>query len=644
MLRPVFIGSARSRANRSYVHALSSSTSRRLRKGLGALALLSLLSGGSCSRTRTPALPTLELAASPEPRAEADFRAAQQARAEQRTREATRRLRAFLKDWPDDPLVPFAKLELGRSELENGRVREARKWFDEVAQTALPALAERGRMYGAIAAERMGEHRQALVVLKPLVGRTVDPEETALLLDSVAAAEEATGDDLAALETRDRQLASELSEPARKRAEERAQALVRGLDPQLELARAYELLPREGYAWPLVARQLLRVSAERGERERVSSIAEELSDRGIPLDEELSALVLRAERSDSADPTVIGAILPLSGRGREVGEATLHGLLVTSEEPGRPRVVYRDDAGDPARAVAALEDLVTLHRAVAIIGPLSAGPAQAVVERASQLRVPVIALHPNASLTERSQVAFRLLAEPREEADALIRAAMSQGGRNFALLYPQTPFGEAMQSAFSRALESRGARLAGALSYPPNTANFVREAEQIEQLRPDALVLCDGPGKVALMAPALASRGLWSVAPGTTPPEGRSVLYVVPAAGFDASLATSTRRYLQGALFSVPFDPVDAPDFVARYREKFQSEPNLFSALGYDAYRLIEAGLAEGAQSREELLRNLTRVRVQQPAATGGGFSATRGPERPATLRTLLGSAFVPVR
>ncbi|MDB4985665.1 MAG: hypothetical protein JWN04_843, partial [Myxococcaceae bacterium] len=434
-----------SRARQSAAPRPASPRLRRLVTLLCSLLLFTLLGGSSCARRSSgPALPPLELAASPEPRAEAQFREAKADRETGNPKEAARGFRSFLKQWPGDPLVPFAKLELGRIELASGRAREARKWFDEVARTPEPPLAERGRMYAAIAAERLGEHREALIVLRPLVGRTVDPAETALLLSSVAGAEEATGDHLAALETRDRQLGSDPPEAEKKRAQDRVSALVRGLDPTLELPRAYELLPRDGYAWPLVARQLLRVSSERGERERVSNVARELSDHGVPLDEELSALVLRAERSDAADPMVVGAILPLSGRGREVGEAALHGLLLSAGEAGKPRIVYRDDGGDPARAVAALEDLVTLHRAVAIIGPLTAGPAQAVVERAKELGLPVIALNPDPSLTERSATAFRLLAEPREEADALVRAALRRGVRRFAIMHPQSPFGEAM--------------------------------------------------------------------------------------------------------------------------------------------------------------------------------------------------------
>lgn len=609
---------------------------------LSLLLVLGALCGASCSRAAKGAtLAPLELAASPNPQAEASFREARAARAQGRATDASRLFRAFIRKWPGDPLVPFAKLELGRLALAAGRPRDARRWFEQVANTRDPSLAERGRMFAAIAAQRSGDDRAALRVLKPLVGRTVDPEETALLLESVARAEEAAGDALAALETRDRELASELGPEQRKRAEERVRAIVAGLDPTLQLPRAYELLPRDGYAWPVVAQRLLRVSFDLGERERVSAIAEELSDQDIPLDEELAALVLRAERSESADPGVIGAILPLSGRGREVGEAALHGLMLSAGEPGKPRVVYRDDAGDPARAVAALEDLVSLHRAIAIVGPLTAGPARAVIERAEELGVPVISLHPDSALTEGSSMAYRMLAEPAEEADALVRAAQRRGARRFVVLHPESPFGEAMHAAFREALRSRGATLVDSVSYPATTTSFVREAEALSKLSFDAVVLSDAPGKVALIAPALAARGMWSTAPGSAPPEGRSVLYVLPAASFAPSLANTARRYLQGALFSVLFDAADAPEFATRYRELFQAEPNLFSALGHDAYRLIEQALASGAATRAELAAALADVQLESAIATGRGFSATRGPKEPGQLKTLLGDSFV---
>ncbi|MFT3922382.1 MAG: penicillin-binding protein activator [Myxococcales bacterium] len=609
------------------------------------IAAMCWLSGGCPQPKHVSTLPSLETVTSPNPKAEGDFRAAQAARKEGRTDEAERRFKAFMEAWPQDPLEPLARLELGRLALDAGRNADARLWFDGVARTQDPVLAERGRMYTAVAAQRSGDNQHALSVLKPLLGRTVDPEETSLVLDTLGAAEEAVGDRLAALGTRDRELAGQLGEAKRTEVEAVMRELVQKLDPTVELPQAYDQLPRDGHAWPEVARLSLRVSHDRGDRERVSKIADDLSAEGIALDETLAALVLRAERPSDADPGVIGAILPLSGRGREVGESALQGLLYASglESSGkpRPRLVYRDDAGDPARAVAALEDLVSVHRVIAVIGPLNAGPAQAVAERAEELAVPVLALNPDPGLAERSDTVYRLLPDPREEASLLVQEARRAGRSRLALLYPESNFGQAMRQAFEKAVSSGQASLS-AIAYPPTTTNFMHEAEQLEKLDVDAVIMADGPARVALIAPALAAAGLWSVAPGSKPPEGKAVLYLVPAAGFDPSLARSSRRYLQGALFAVPFDANTAPAFSEGYRARFSVEPNLFSAAAHDAYRIVESGLASGAMTRSELTSALAKAQAPGNATAVDGFAPGRGPRVPARIETLLGETFVP--
>ena len=602
---------------------------------------VALLVAPGCPAHQAAALPPLERTASAEPQAEADFRAALEAREHNELDEAHQRFKAFLEVWPHDPLVPFARLELGTIDLARGKYPEARKWFEGVAGTEDRALAERGRLYAAVAAQRMGEHQTALGVLRPLVGRTIDPRESRLVLDTIALAEEALGDDLKAVESRDRELTIQQSETERHEVEARVHALVDGLDPTLELPRAYEVLPREGFAWPLVARRLLTESHQRGDRERVQAVAADLDAQGVPLDEGLRALVLRAERSSDADPGVVGAILPLSGRGREVGEAALHGLMLASSATGKgPRLIYRDDTGDPARAKQALEDLVSLHRVIAVIGPVTTASAQAVAARARELNLPLISLSPDASVSDVPGSVMRLLPEPREEALSLVRHALAQNARRFVVMVPEGPFGAAMQSAFEVAITARGGTLVQTVSYPPTATSFMKEAETVSKLAFDALVIADAPNRVALIAPALASLGLWSSPVGRASSE-RSALFLIPSFGYDPSLARTSKRYLQRAVFSVPFDAARAGAFVDAYRAAYQSEPNLFAATANDAYRIIESGLATGARTREALAKALSTVRLPQAVGATDGFGENRGPRRAARLETLTGEAFV---
>jgi ABC-type branched-subunit amino acid transport system substrate-binding protein len=620
-----------------------------LRRGglLGACLIALLGTGLGCPRppAKKPLSP-LELAVSPEPRAEADYREATAAQERGDTEQAYRLFRAFIDVWPQDPLAPYARFALGRLDLDAGKPQKARSWFDGVAKSADVTLAERGRMFAAIAESQLGEHQHAVGALRPFVGRTVDPVETSLLLDALATSEAANGDQLAALETSDRALRGELSAAQRKRVEARVRTLIDALEPTLGLSRAYEILARDGHAWPEVARRLLRKSHQAGNAQRVAAIADDLREQNVELDDELAGLVLRAERPTDADPAVVGAILPLSGRGREAGEAALQGLLLSADTPATQghssvRLVYRDDTGDPDRALEAFADLVSVHRVIAVIGPMSSAPARAVAARAKQAGVPLILLNPDATLTRDASTIFRMLPEPLEEAQLLVKRAAKLGARSFAILHPQGPFGDSMRAAFEAAVAAQGGRVAGAVSYPVANTAFVREAEAVEKLAADAVVLADAASRITLLAPALAAKGVWSVARGVKPPEGRATLYLVPAAGFDASLAQTTRRYLQGALFAVPFDATRATDFAAAYRDQFQAEPNLFSGAAYDAFHLVRSALSSGAQTRDALARALASLRNQSTVTASGGFSAARGPSKPVQIETLLGEGFV---
>jgi branched-chain amino acid transport system substrate-binding protein len=646
------------RPPRSAAAPAASSPARWLRPLAGLTLLAAIGAGGPGCPRHTPGttvrggtLAPLEIAHSPEPRAEAAYRDAERARTDGKTADATRRFRAFTSDYPSDPLVPYAKLELGRIELDGGNPAAAQRWFSGLGDAPDPALAERARMYRAIADGRLGRSQEALPVLRALVGRTVEPSETAALLDALSRAEAASGNTLAALEARDQLLRGELSSAQRSEAERAAGELIDRLDPQSTLARAYELLPHDGFAWPRVAERALRDANAQGQRERVATIADDLHGAGVALSPELAAMVLRASRSADADPEVIGAILPLSGRGREAGEAALHGLLLAAERASRaasgsrsgaPRVVYRDDGGDPAKAVQALDDLVTNHRAIAVVGPLSAAPARAVAARSKSSSVPLVVLVADRSLNEQAANVFRILPSPAEEAQLLVARALADGAKRFAIMHSQTPYGEALREAFESELKRRGAPTQ-VVSYAPGATNLLKEAEAVAKTSPDAVILADSAAKLALLAPALSVHGLWSVARGAKPPEGRAALFLVPSIGFDAGLVQSSRRYLQGALFAVPFDAGRAASFRDAYRAEFQSEPNLFSASAFDAYQILRSALAKGAVSRAELGEALRGSRAGDVAGASDGFTESRGPRHGAMLETLLGDAFVRV-
>lgn len=608
--------------------------------------------GGSSALETTPPLTT------DDPDAEADLRAADRAAEEGQLEEAARLYRAFLADHPTDPLAPLAELGLGRTLLlrrDQSGPRDAIAHLERAAASSDFVVAERARLYRGAALAVTGRHAEALEALRPLRGRTVDPADTALLLWSIADASIASGDRIAALDALDTLVAAGTGDEDERLARSRIEAIsVREL-PDADVDRAYDALSRDGASWPQVALRALRAAYDRADVARVRAISDELRARDIALGDELAALVLRADRIGTADPRVIGAILPLSGRGREIGQRAMQGLMLAANTPpdappppDAPQLVFRDDAGDPERAARAVEELVSSHRAIAIIGPLESRAAQAAAQRAQQLGIPLIALAPAEDVTSAGPMAFRLFPSTEGELRELVRAARARGARRFAILHPDLPHGAAIRTAMARLVPEEGGELAASASYAAGATSFGPEVQAIAASGADAILIADSGRQLALIAPALAAGGLWSAAPAAAAPaRGRRVTVIVPSFGFDARLARSASRYLQGALFSAPFHAAtshgEGRRFTDGYMARYASEPEMFAAYAYDAFWIVRRAVQGGATTRNDLARALSEEHETPTAGASTGLGSSRSARRATRLLELRGELFEPV-
>jgi branched-chain amino acid transport system substrate-binding protein len=616
--------------------------------------LLAFWAGWGCpGKPAGPTIGKLPVITSEDPQAEVEIREARELLDRGAIEEAEKRYREFLQNRPADPLVPVANLALGRIELARGRVGEARELFAKVASHPDPAISEQGRFYDGVAAHLQGDNRLAIATLKPMQGRTIDPGDTSLLLRTLAAAQEGIGDYRGALETLDALVHEAVPESDREEARAEIKAIAASKATAEQITSAYKELDREKTAWPHVARRALRDADRAGDVERMNEILEDMEDEDVELDEELEALALRAARPTEANPRAVGAILSLSGRARKVGEQALRGLMLAAGLPpqGPPgpdaaQVIFRDDGGDAERAVEAVNELVSTHRVVAIVGPIEARAAAAAAERAQELGIPLIALTPTSEISKTGPMVFRLFTAPEYEVQRLVKHAIGTGAKRFAVLHPDAPFGSVMRDTFSREVERQGGQTVAVQSYPPEATSFGPQISKLAGSRFDALFIADSSSKIALIAPALAAADLWSTPPGgAVPGKGRAITVLAPSVGFDPSLAAKAGRYLQGAVFSAPFDPAavggPAQQFAERFQKQFGSSPDMFAAFAHDAYGLIREAVKKGARTREQVAESLPSVRYPSPAGPSTGFNAAREPLRAARLLELRGDHFV---
>ena len=536
------------------------------------------------------------------------LREADHAAQEGRVDEARGRYQELVDRHPDDRVAPLAHLGLGRIAVGLGQFDEALVVLDRALQADDSVVRERATLYSGIALHLSGHGDAALPLLIPLIGHTTDPDETRLLLDTVSTAAAAAGDHVTAVRALDARVDA-TEEGERADVDARLRSAIDQLTNE-EIDVAYRDLRRTGSAWPLVAERALRRAHDAGDVDAVHLIAAELGERGITLRGELATLVSRAERIAQADARVIGAILPLSGPARELGQRALRGLMIAAGTPSdRPQapdaaqLVFRDDASDPERAVRAVDELVSVHRAVAIIGPLDHACAERAAQRARELGVPMISL--SAMELAADTQAFRLSPTLDEELRALIVMAASRGARTLAVLRPETRWGERTLAIIQREAASNAMAVRVDEHYAPTATSFGEQVTRIAAAQPDAILIADAGPRIALITPALASAGLW--APGSLPanapaggrrgaPRPRAVQMLIPSVGFDARLIRTAGRYLQGALFVAPYIaapapatpaaaapaasviPTDASSFATTYRARYQGEPDLFAA------------------------------------------------------------------
>ncbi len=573
------------------------------------------------------------------PAAERALRVAQAHHEAGRLEEARAHYSHFIANYEGDALIPVA--HLGLAQLYLGADE-----FDRAVEHSAPqrthedvTVRERATLIHAVASLRLGKPDIAVLELKPMVGKTTDPQDTGLLLWSLAEAEQALGNPAEAVVALDRLLGTATPVSLRDPAIKLIQALIEDALAKEKLDVLIETLPRDGVGWPLATKRAIELAYEESRMNDVRQLAKQLEQQDIELDDDLRLMVVRAKESHDADPYVIGAILPLSGRAREVGQDALRGMVLAAglprdgpPTPTTPRIIFRDDAGDPKLAREAVEELVAVHKVIAIVGPLSTKVAEEAARQSERLAVPLVALSPNMS--PGPAYASRLLPSTEQEAQVLLDSASLTAASDVVLMAPKSAFGDRMVAAYRANLAARGVQQVTELRFEPEATSFGDATKALQGKRPDALAVLAQPSRVLLIAPALARIGIG---------QGGRTRILLPSIAYDGNVLRSAGRYLQGALVSAADNPNSA--FAQQYRARFETEPGLFALAAHDAVKLILTRSESGTADRDQMATALRSAPLtHELAGPWGGISEQGEPRIAIRVWKISGSQLKPAQ
>jgi ABC-type branched-subunit amino acid transport system substrate-binding protein len=530
---------------------------------------------------------------------------------------------AIARDYPDDPIAPYAQVYAGIAEVRRGDYPGAVRDLtpaagDEIADVGLRT---RARLFLGLADGYLGRYDQARPLLaageQAIASDAEKDEWTAASATAIAAGPRP----LDALPWFDRWW-------PRARAAERGYILARvgelvAATPDEALIDAWRGLekkdgPSAALLGPRVVEQWVRLGEAGDDARRARDQADDARRTiGLP---ELPPLP-PPPAADHSVPGLIGAALPMTGRAARLGELALHGLAVAAGAlggPGEVNAVVRD-ASSPDHAAAAVDQLAEAG-AIAVIGPIESGSVDAAAAEAAARGIPLISLNPRAEDRRAGGAfAFHIVHSAEARARVLARRASRAGVTRVAILAPASGYGRVVGKAFADELTRGGGQIVTEYDYPAQTRSF---AGAVEKLRGSwqAVFIPEAADQLELIAPALDAGGLiprpWGEKRKHKLKGGRAILVLSTAEGAGPALLHASGRHLYGAwlapgFFPDPGDPTIAA-YVDRFQQAFGRAPTAIDAYAYDAATAVARA---AAGSRADLVGKLAAGRF--PGVTG---------------------------
>ncbi len=568
------------------------------------VVLLGLSVLGLCTACKKVAPPlTVDVTASDDPAVEAAYREGRALFEAGKLGLADETFAEIIRNHPADPLARPARIMRARVAIGFDNPKRARELLKDLKDGKDP-VAERAVLYDGVALFHLGKFGKAIDQLTPFEGRLTDPDDNANLYGTLWQAAKAQGKVEAAVIYIDRFFLygdGRSKTPALDTLEE----MVASIEDISVLEKLAETLTAGGEPWKQIIKRLADIHLAAGRFDESASLLESL-EKGGDLPPRRYHSVVESDQYPMQRDTV-GLIVPLSGRSRLVGETVVKGVMLGAKRFGL-QVVIRDSASDADRAESVVGELVKESRVVGIIGPVDGEVAARAAAAADPLGVPMLVLSLRDHVADTGSFVFREFLRNENEAAALVSTASGLGYRRFAVLSPDNGYGHRMTAIFKEELQRNELELVTAVTYPESTKTFTSYAETLSASSFEVLFIPDIPSRLALIAPALAAKGLWSAKGGEIPDApGRPVQLLIPSVGFSEDLLRRAGRYLEGALFTSFFHTTEAlpgaAEFSDQYHLEYGGTPNYLAAYGYDAVRLLAAALKSGATTRGDVRR-----------------------------------------
>jgi branched-chain amino acid transport system substrate-binding protein len=315
--------------------------------------------------------------------------------------------------------------------------------------------------------------------------------------------------------------------------------------------------------------------------------------------------------------TKIGGVVSQSGAVAPYGHQVTRGLDLALEEvnaeggfKGGPiQLVYRDDATNPEKGREAVLDLIENEKIDIIIGAVSSPVTLEIAPICEKEEV--LLLSPTSSaprISEAGEYIFRNYPSDILEGTAMAEFARKIGVRRVAVLALDNEFGSGLSEVFTRRFESKSREVVQTFRIAEgDTGSFAAMIQEVKQLEPQSIYIVAYVDVMNELLRQLAASGCEALLMGS----GTVTEQLIRAAGE----AAENLVYPQ-PVFDPESDDPSVASFVQAFRAKYNREPDIYAAHGYDALKLIVKAMRDtGYAFPDEIRRGLHGLKDYAGAA-----------------------------
>jgi len=313
----------------------------------------------------------------------------------------------------------------------------------------------------------------------------------------------------------------------------------------------------------------------------------------------VSAVILFAcnqdkKSTDKTEVIKIGAILPLTGNIAYFGEYETRALKVAEKLFNNPdstfqyELIYEDSKNDPKTAILAMNKLIQIDKVDFILTQMS-GVSMSLAPIAKSNKIPLISLAMHPDFPQSSEYSYRVYESISQEGKVLGDYLIDSNVDNISVVSIEDVWGEAAYESFKDNFEKRGGKIVSYDRISYSQSDYKTTIMKILGKNPKGIYLAAYGPLVNQFAKQLREI------------DADIALYGNIGMSWTNILA-SGHEWLNNSIMVMPnFMATNNSqiDFVKKYNELFEDDPNFESSYTFDCFLLINK--ATRLSNRDEI-------------------------------------------